>query len=93
MADFHQQGPITTLHRLTEGANTQALSFVSQPSVGSGVALVLPCLISELEGSALPEIIRQVSSLRWLGRVIIGVDGANADSFKAAQALFASLPQ
>tara|TARA_Y100001970_G_scaffold279047_1_gene385686 strand:+ start:4405 stop:5655 length:1251 start_codon:yes stop_codon:yes gene_type:complete len=93
MADFHQQGPITTLHRLTDGASTEALSFVSKPSVGRGVALVLPCLITELEGSALPEMVRQISDLGWLGRVIIGVDGANADSFQAAQTLFASLPQ
>jgi len=93
MADFHQHGPITTLHRLTDGANTQALSFLSQPSVGRGVALVLPCLITELEGSALPEIVRQISELDWLGRVIVGVDGADADSFKAAQSLFDSLPQ
>jgi len=51
MADFHQQEPITTLHRLTDEANTEALSFVSQTSVGNRVALVLPCLISELDGS------------------------------------------
>tara|TARA_B100000902_G_scaffold60749_1_gene67846 strand:- start:489 stop:1664 length:1176 start_codon:yes stop_codon:yes gene_type:complete len=93
MADFHQQGPITTLHRLTDSANTQAQSFVSTRSIGSRVALVLPCLISELEGSALPKMVKQISDLGWLGRVIVGIDGADADSFKAAQALFASLPQ
>ncbi len=93
MADFHQQGPITTLHRLTDDANDEALAFVSQPSLGNRVALILPCLISELEGSALPEMVAQISTLDWLGRIIIGVDGADADSFKAAQTLFSSLPQ
>jgi len=93
MADFHQQEPITTLHRLTDEANTEALSFVSQTSVGNRVALVLPCLISELDGSALPEMVTQISNLGWLGRVIVGVDGADADSFRAAHTLFSSLPQ
>jgi glucosyl-3-phosphoglycerate synthase len=37
--------------------------------------------------------VNQISSLEWLGRVIVGIDGANKSSFTNAQQLLASLPQ
>ena len=93
MADFHQRGPITTLHRLTANAHAEAASSLSDPDVGNRVALLLPCLITEFNGPALPEMVNQISSLDWLGRVIVGIDGANKSSFTNAQQLLASLPQ
>ena len=88
MADFQQQGPITTLHRLNPDRSEEPLTYFAQPNVGNGVALILPCLISEFDGSALPEIVQQLSELDWLGRVIVGVDGADSHSFETAQTLF-----
>ena len=93
MADFQQQGPITTLHRLNTDRSEEALTYFAQPDVGNGVALILPCLISEFDGSALPKIVQHLSELEWLGRVIVGVDGADSNSFEAAQSLFSRLPQ
>ena len=93
MADFHQRGPITTLHRLTADANAEATSSVSDPRIGKGVALLLPCLITEFDSPVLTEMVRQISRLEWLGRVIVGIDGASKNSFVKAQQLFSSLPQ
>ena len=55
--------------------------------------MILPCLISEFDGPALPEIVQQLSELDWLGRVIVGIDGADSNSFETAQTLFSQLPQ
>ena len=93
MADFQQRGPITTLHRLTENAQAAAASSLSDPNVGDRVALLLPCLITEFDGTALPEMVNQISTLEWLGRVIVGIDGGTKSSFLNAEQLFASLPQ
>ena len=93
MADFQQQGPITTLHRLVDSESAEASNYFAQPDVGNGVALILPCLVSEFDGSALPRIVEQLSELNWLGRVVVGVDGADKHSFEAAQELISQLPQ
>ncbi|MDP7067037.1 MAG: hypothetical protein QF637_05405 [Acidimicrobiales bacterium] len=93
MADFQQQGSITTLHRLNRYGNDEALTYLSQRDVGNRVALILPCLISEVDGPALPLMVEELSELEWVGRVIVGVDGADDGSFEAAQTLFSQLPQ
>ena len=93
MADFQQQGSITTLHRLVDSGSAEVSRFFAERDVGKRVALILPCLISEFRGTALPRIIDQISELEWLGRIIVGVDGADRDSFEAARALITQLPQ
>ena len=54
MADFQQQGPITTLHRLVDSDGAEVSRFFDQRDVGKRVALIMPCLISEFDGPALP---------------------------------------
>jgi glucosyl-3-phosphoglycerate synthase len=93
MADFQQRGPITTLHRLTANAQAEAASSLSDPNVGDRVALLIPCLITEFDGTALPEMVNQIATLEWLDRVIVGIDGGTKSSFLNAERLFASLPQ
>ena len=39
--------------------------------------LILPSLFSELEGTALPKIINEISKTKYLNHVIIGLDRAN----------------
>ena len=55
MADFHQSGAITTLHRLgapgVERLERELLSY----SRSRPIALVLPCLFSEVRGEGLKE--------------------------------------
>ena len=63
MADFHQRGPITTLHRLTADARTEAASSLSDLDVDNRVALLIPCLVTEFDGPALPEMVNQISGL------------------------------
>ena len=57
MSDFHQNGNITTLHNLRT-RSLDDLEYELQAFAESRrITLVLPCLYSELEGPALPNIL------------------------------------
>lgn len=93
IADFFQNGEITTLHDLHNRsvASLEAeLFYISQQSP---MALVLPCLFSELEGPALGNILDQLSQVKYLDQIIIGLDQATEAQFKYALKYFARLPQ
>ena len=74
MADFHQNGIITTLHNLTKrhlaDLENDLIEFSKQRPMG----LLLPSLFSELEGEALPNIIQQLKSVPYLSEIVIGLD-------------------
>lgn len=93
MADFHQNGVITTLHRLNErpieALETELRAFGARRPM----SLILPCLYSELDGDALPAIVEQLAQVDYLAEIIIGLDAADADQFAHAQRFFAQLGQ
>ena len=61
MADFYQNGIVTTLHNLTRRPvaelDAELLSFSEKRPLG----LILPSLYSELEGEALPKIVEELT--------------------------------
>ncbi len=93
MADFHQNGIITTLHNLTHrhlaDLEHDLLGFSQQRPMG----LLLPSLYSELEGSALPDIVQQLKTVPYLSEIVIGLDRADAKQYGKALEFFKSLPQ
>jgi glucosyl-3-phosphoglycerate synthase len=54
MADFQQTGIVSTLHRLRQRPIAELEAEIVDFSGSSPIALLLPCLFSELQGSALP---------------------------------------
>lgn len=94
IADFFQNGEITTLHdlhnRSVESLETELL-HISKTS--SPMALVLPCLFSELEGPALSHIVDELAQIKYLDQIIIGLDRADETQFEYAKKYFARLPQ
>ncbi|TCP62827.1 glucosyl-3-phosphoglycerate synthase [Rhodovulum bhavnagarense] len=93
MADFHQNGNVTTLHNLrstTPEALTHALTTFSQ---SRKITLILPSLFSELEGDALPEILNELAQVPYLHRIVIGLDRADGDQYAHALKFFGRLPQ
>ncbi|MBL6429094.1 MAG: glycosyl transferase [Maritimibacter sp.] len=93
MADFHQNGNITTLHNLrtrgVEELNYELSAFAQTRKI----SLILPSLFSELEGEALPHIVEELGKVPYLHRIVIGLDRATEAQFRQARAFFASLPQ
>jgi glucosyl-3-phosphoglycerate synthase len=57
------------------------------------IALVLPCLYSELEGPALAPIIEELAQVKYIRQVVISLGRANAQQFAHAQQFFSRLPQ
>lgn len=93
MADFHQNGVITTLHNL----RARPLEDFEQDLMSYGkrrpLSLILPCLYSELEGAALKNIVDELTHVPYLDQIIIGLDRADEAEFRHAQKYFSRLPQ
>jgi glucosyl-3-phosphoglycerate synthase len=76
MADFQQSGVITTLHRLgTPGVERLERELLSY-SRSRPIALVLPCLISELRGDGLKGIIDILRGVRYLRQIVVSISGS-----------------
>ncbi|MBZ0158680.1 glycosyl transferase [Candidatus Methylomirabilis sp.] len=93
MGDFHQAGVITTLHRLGKPNLEQLEKELEETLLYRPIALVLPCLYSELEGEALPRIVDELAQVRYLREIIVGLGRAGEEEFLRAKAFFAPLPQ
>jgi len=93
MADFFQNGVVTTLHNLgtrpTDDLERELVEF----SRTRPLSLVLPSLYSELQGQALEHIVGQLADVPYLDRIVVGLDQADADQYRQALTFFAQLPQ
>lgn len=93
MADFYQNGTVTTLHNLAQrdpaDMADELLTFSKTRSLG----LILPSLFSELEGKALPDIINKIKEVKYLSEIVIGLDRADLEQYKHALSFFGQLPQ
>ena len=76
MSDFFQNGIITTLHNLSDRPVEALESELSGFATQRPMALVLPCLYSELKGSALPCIVEKLKSVTYLHRVVVTLAAA-----------------
>ena len=52
------------------------------------ITLILPSLFSELHGKALPSIISEISKVKYIRNIVIGLDRANEKEFKKAKSFF-----
>lgn len=59
----------------------------------SPITLILPSLFSELEGSALANIVEELAEVKYLDQIIIGLDRATETQFEYAKKYFSRLPQ
>lgn len=93
MGDFYQNGIITTLHNLSdrpvEALESELLEFSKQRPMG----LILPCLYSELETEAMPNILEHLKQVPYLSQIVIGLDRADEQQYRDALKFFSALPQ
>jgi len=93
MADFHQNGIITTLHNLSNRSikdmERELVSFSAQRPM----ALILPSLYTELGGAALPNIVKELQQVPYLSQITIGLDRADETEYRHAIEFFSVLPQ
>jgi glucosyl-3-phosphoglycerate synthase len=92
MADFHQSGVITTLHRL----GTPDVARLERDLLNHGrvrpIALVLPCLFSELRGPALKGIVDVLRGVHYLREIVVSISGTDARAdYEEMRSLFAGV--
>ena len=93
MADFHQNGNITTLHNLRMREISEMEAELRVFAASRKITLILPCLYSELEGDAMPHILKELADVKYLHRIIIGLDAANESQYRHAKKFFKGLNQ
>ncbi|MEQ8692385.1 MAG: glycosyl transferase [Pseudomonadales bacterium] len=93
MSDFFQNGIITTLHNLCDRPLAQLESDLVEFSRERPMALILPCLYSELEHPALANIVANLSEVPYISDVIIGLDQADESQYQHAVEYFSVLKQ
>ncbi|EBA10701.1 glycosyl transferase [Roseobacter sp. CCS2] len=93
MADFHQNGNITTLHNLRTRVVGEMEAELNAFASTRKISLILPCLYSELEGDAMPHILTELSKVNYLHRIIVGLDAADETQFRHAKSFFQGLNQ
>lgn len=93
MADFHQNGNITTLHNLRIRSADEMEDELKAFAASRKISLILPCLYSELEGEAMPHILSELAKVTYLHRIIVGLDAANEEQFRYAKKFFNGLNQ
>ncbi len=93
MADFYQNGTVTTLHNLAQRKPQELADELLEFSKTRSLGLILLSLFSELEGKALPDIIEKIKGVKYLSEIVIGLDRADADEYRQALSFFGELPQ
>ena len=93
MGDYHQFGPISTLHKLSARPVESLEADLVEWSKSRPMALVIPALYSELEGPALSNIVDELMQVPYLSEIIIGIDRADEAQFEHAKEFFSRLPQ
>ena len=93
MGDFHQDGVITTLHNLSDRPIEALEAELVEFAKTRPMALILPCLYSELEGPAMDNIVAELSRVPYLTQIVIGLDRADESQYRKALEFFKVLPQ
>jgi len=93
MADFFQNGVVSVLHRLGPSNVEQLEHELEQYRSVNPIALVLPCLYSELEGPALSGILNELKQVSYLNEIVVALGHASALEFRRAREYFKVLPQ
>ncbi|HOD15605.1 MAG: glycosyl transferase [Spirochaetes bacterium] len=92
MADFFQNGTITTLQNISKRPAETIEEELRQFSLMRNMVLLLPALFSEFEGPAMPRIIEELKKIDYISKIIISLDRADADQFAVAKKRLSVIP-
>ena len=96
MGSFYQNGIVANLHDFSYGSssenNYQKLeNELVHFSKDNPMELILPSLFSEINGSALPNIVNEINKTKFLNHVVVGLDKSNSQESKTAFKFFDQL--
>jgi glucosyl-3-phosphoglycerate synthase len=93
MSDFFQNGVITTFQELGRRDYDLIEANLQRHALQRPLALVLPCLYSELQGPALPRILAELQRVTYVREIVVTLGAAGAEQFAHAVKFFSVLPQ
>ena len=88
MSDFQQRGPITTLPRLAQSDPARLEAELCEFARTAPLALVIPCLATEMDQSALAGIVAELGRVPYLDTVVVSLDRADEAAFLRAREYF-----
>lgn len=96
MGSFYQNGIVANLHDFSYGHSShdnykKLEKDLVEFSNTNPMELILPCLFSEINGKALPNIIEEINKTKFLNHIVIGLDRANKEEYKKAFNFFNKL--
>jgi len=91
MSDFFQNGVITTLQNLGNRSIEDIESELEEFSKRRRMVLLLPALYSEFETSAMHNIIEELKNIKYLYKIILGLDKATKEQFEEVKKLMSVL--
>ena len=91
MADFFQNGSITTLQNLSERTLEDIESDLEKFSDRHNMVLLLPALYSEFETPAMKKILQELKGVKYLYKIILGLDRATQEEFETVKKIMSVL--
>ena len=91
MSEFSQNGVVATLHDFSNRDINDLENDLKKFSKDRKMELILPCLFSELEGKALPNIVNEIIKTNYLNHIIVWLDSANEEQASKAWNFFKKL--
>lgn len=92
MADFFQNGTITTLQKLGDRSLEDMEKELEFFSLRHDMVLLLPALYSEFETPAMKRIIEELKGVKYLKKIILGLDKATKEQFEEVKKIMSVLP-
>ena len=92
MADFFQNGVISTLQKLTERPVEEIEEEMKRLAGRQKICLILPSLYSEFEGPAMPRIVEELKGGDFLHRIVLSLDRASEEQFRKVRDVMSELP-
>ncbi len=92
MSDFFQNGVITTIPRLGDRSLKDMEDELLKLSKRRNMVLILPALYSEFETPAMHNIIEELKHIKYLYKIVLGLDGATKEQFEEVKKIMSVLP-
>lgn len=92
MADFYQNGVIATLQKLKDRPLEELERELRKISERRKMVLLLPALVTEFDGPAMPGIIEELKGATYLHRIVLSLDRATKRQFGQVKKILSVLP-
>jgi glucosyl-3-phosphoglycerate synthase len=92
MSDFFQNGVITTIPKLGSRSIEDMEAELLKLSKRRNMVLILPALYSEFESESMQQIVEELKNIKYLYRIVLGLDKANEEEFLKVKEIMADIP-